>query len=74
MTFFFNGGCEAAFDLEDRQLVPSPKVATYDLQPEMSVAGVADAVSAATPPDQHTPTSRVGTAWDEGWLPSPSLE
>ena len=45
MTFFFNGGCEAAFDLEDRQLVPSPKVATYDLQPEMSVGGVAEAVS-----------------------------
>ena len=45
-----------AFDLEDRQLVPSPKVATYDLQPEMSVGAVAEAVSAATPPVQHTPT------------------
>ena len=56
MTFFFNGGHEMAFDLEDRQLVPSPKVATYDLQPEMSVGAVAEAVSAATPPVQHTPT------------------
>ncbi len=36
VTFFFNGGREAPFDGEDRILVPSPKVATYDLQPEMS--------------------------------------
>jgi len=36
VTFFFNGGEEAPFDLEDRILVPSPDVATYDLQPEMS--------------------------------------
>lgn len=36
VTFFFNGGREAAFPSEDRILVPSPKVATYDLQPEMS--------------------------------------
>lgn len=55
MTFFFNGGHEVAFDLEDRQLVLSPKVATYDLQPEMSVGGVAEAVSGATPPVKHTP-------------------
>lgn len=59
MTFFFNGGREAAFDLEDRHLVPSPKVATYDLQPEMSVGGVAEAVS-DTPLSQHTPTEDVG--------------
>ena len=52
VTFFFNGGREAAFDLEDRQLVPSPKVATYDLQPEMSVGGVAEAVS-DTPSSQN---------------------
>ena len=37
VTFFFNGGREEPFPLEDRQLIPSPKVATYDLQPEMSV-------------------------------------
>ncbi len=36
VTFFFNGGREAPFPLEDRILVPSPQVATYDLQPEMS--------------------------------------
>lgn len=36
VTFFFNGGREAPFDNEDRILVPSPKVATYDLKPEMS--------------------------------------
>jgi 2,3-bisphosphoglycerate-independent phosphoglycerate mutase len=37
VTFFFNGGEESPFPLEDRILVPSPKVATYDLQPEMSL-------------------------------------
>ena len=44
VTYFFNGGEEAPFEGEDRTLVPSPKVATYDLQPEMSARGVADAV------------------------------
>ncbi len=44
VTFFFNGGREASFPGEDRILVPSPKVATYDLQPEMSARGVAAAV------------------------------
>ena len=42
VTFFFNGGREAPFPGEDRLLVPSPKVATYDLQPEMSASGVTD--------------------------------
>lgn len=42
VTFFFNGGREQPFDGEDRILVPSPKVATYDLQPEMSAAEVTD--------------------------------
>jgi 2,3-bisphosphoglycerate-independent phosphoglycerate mutase len=46
VTFFWNGGVEAPCKGEDRQLIPSPKVATYDLQPEMSAAGVADAVEA----------------------------
>ena len=36
VTFFFNGGREKPFELEDRILIPSPKVATYDLKPEMS--------------------------------------
>jgi 2,3-bisphosphoglycerate-independent phosphoglycerate mutase len=44
VTYFFNGGEETPWDGEDRSLVPSPKVATYDLQPEMSARGVADAV------------------------------
>jgi len=47
VTYFFNGGVEAAWPGEDRKLVPSPKVATYDLQPEMSAAGVADEIVAA---------------------------
>lgn len=45
MTFFFNGGREIQFDMEERGLVPSPKVATYDLQPEMNSEGVSKAVS-----------------------------
>jgi 2,3-bisphosphoglycerate-independent phosphoglycerate mutase len=44
VTYFFNGGREAALPGEDRLLVPSPKVATYDLQPEMSAPGVTDAL------------------------------
>jgi 2,3-bisphosphoglycerate-independent phosphoglycerate mutase len=46
VTYFLNGGRETPFDGEDRVLVPSPKVATYDLQPEMSAAGVTDALLA----------------------------
>ncbi|KAI9653131.1 MAG: hypothetical protein M1831_006215 [Alyxoria varia] len=42
VTFFFNGGVEKQFAAEDRELIPSPKVATYDLEPKMSAAGVAD--------------------------------
>ncbi len=42
VTFFFNGGREQPFDGEDRILIPSPKVATYDLQPEMSAAELTD--------------------------------
>jgi len=47
VTFFLNGGREEPFPGEDRALVPSPKVATYDLQPEMSAAGVTAGVVAA---------------------------
>jgi 2,3-bisphosphoglycerate-independent phosphoglycerate mutase len=47
VTYFFNGGVEAPWPGEDRRLVPSPKVATYDLQPEMSAAGVTDELVAA---------------------------
>jgi 2,3-bisphosphoglycerate-independent phosphoglycerate mutase len=44
VTFFFSGGRETAFNNEKRLLVPSPKVATYDLQPEMSAEGIRDAI------------------------------
>ena len=47
VTFFFNGGREEPFDGEDRILVPSPKVATYDLKPEMSAYEVKDKLVAA---------------------------
>jgi len=47
VTFFFNGGREQPFDGEDRILVPSPKVATYDLKPEMSAFEVKDKLVAA---------------------------
>jgi 2,3-bisphosphoglycerate-independent phosphoglycerate mutase len=44
VTYFFNGGVEKPFSGEERILVPSPKVPTYDLMPEMSAAGIADVV------------------------------
>jgi len=46
VTFFFSGGREKEFQGEERILIPSPKVATYDLQPEMSAYGVRDAIIA----------------------------
>ena len=47
VTFFFNGGREEPFDNEDRTLIPSPDVRTYDLQPEMSAFELTDALVAA---------------------------
>lgn len=47
VTFFFNGGVEAVNEGEDRILVPSPKVATYDLKPEMSAYEVSEKLNAA---------------------------
>jgi 2,3-bisphosphoglycerate-independent phosphoglycerate mutase len=47
VTFFFNGGVETEFEGEDRQIVASPKVATYDLQPEMSSTELTDKLVAA---------------------------
>jgi 2,3-bisphosphoglycerate-independent phosphoglycerate mutase len=44
VTYFFNGGVEKAYPGEERILVPSPKVATYDLKPEMSAAGISETV------------------------------
>jgi 2,3-bisphosphoglycerate-independent phosphoglycerate mutase len=46
VTYFFNGGIEKPFSGEDRKLIPSPKVATYDLKPEMSAFEVTDEVLA----------------------------
>ena len=53
VTFFFNGGREAPFDGEDRILVPSPKVATYDLKPEMSAYEVKDKLVEAIKKDVY---------------------
>ena len=53
VTFFFNGGREAPFGGEDRTLVPSPKVATYDLQPEMSAFEVKDKLVDAIRSDKY---------------------
>jgi 2,3-bisphosphoglycerate-independent phosphoglycerate mutase len=54
VTYFFNGGQEVPFAGEERVLVPSPKVATYDLQPEMSAAGVTEKVVGAVKSGQYT--------------------
>ena len=53
VTFFFNGGRETPYEGEDRILVPSPKVATYDLQPEMSAPEVADKLADAIKTQQY---------------------
>ena len=53
VTFFFNGGREEPFAGEDRVLVPSPKVATYDLQPEMSAPEVCDKLVAAIDSEKY---------------------
>ncbi|MCB9916219.1 MAG: 2,3-bisphosphoglycerate-independent phosphoglycerate mutase [Planctomycetes bacterium] len=51
VTYFFSGGKEAPVAGEDRVLVPSPKVATYDLQPEMSAEGITEAILASLKKD-----------------------
>lgn len=53
VTYFFNGGEEKLFKGEDRIMVPSPKVATYDLQPEMSASEVAEKLIAAITKDLY---------------------
>lgn len=53
VTYFFNGGLEQPYACEHRVLVPSPKVATYDLQPEMSAAGVTDALVKGITSGEH---------------------
>ena len=53
VTFFFNGGKETAFTGEERHLVSSPSVATYDMEPEMSAQGVLDAVLGSVTQKKH---------------------
>ncbi|MFV9510626.1 2,3-bisphosphoglycerate-independent phosphoglycerate mutase [Tepidibacillus sp. LV47] len=53
VTYFFSGGREAEFEGETRILIPSPKVATYDLKPEMSAYEVTDAVLKEIEADKH---------------------
>ncbi|MDQ7049968.1 MAG: 2,3-bisphosphoglycerate-independent phosphoglycerate mutase [Enterobacterales bacterium] len=53
VTFFFNGGVEKPFDGEDRELIPSPDVATYDLQPEMNAPLLTDKLIAAIESAQY---------------------
>ena len=53
VTYFFNGGVEAPFPKEDRTLVPSQKVATYDLCPEMSAFGITDVLCASIEKSEH---------------------
>jgi 2,3-bisphosphoglycerate-independent phosphoglycerate mutase len=53
VTYFFNGGVEAPYRGEDRELVPSQKVATYDLAPEMSAPGITDVLCRAIEAKSH---------------------
>lgn len=53
VTFFFNGGVEKQFEAEERHMIPSPKVATYDKDPKMSVQGVADKVAEVVRKGEH---------------------
>ena len=53
VTYFFNGGIEPAFPGEERVLIPSPKVATYDLMPEMSARGITDGFCEALDGGHH---------------------
>jgi bisphosphoglycerate-independent phosphoglycerate mutase (AlkP superfamily) len=53
VTFFFNGGVEKQFEGEERHMIDSPKVATYDKLPKMSVQGVADKVAEVVKANKH---------------------
>ncbi|KZT41200.1 putative phosphoglyceromutase [Sistotremastrum suecicum HHB10207 ss-3] len=53
VTFFFNGGIEKQFENEERHMISSPKVPTYDKQPEMSVHGVAEKVAEVVKKGEH---------------------
>ena len=66
VTFFFNGGVEKVCEGEDRALINSPKVATYDLQPEMSEPEVTKEALARRPSRR---SRRWTTAWASWWTP-----
>lgn len=53
VTFFFNGGVEKQFENEERHMIPSPKVATYDKEPKMSVLSVAEKVAEVVKTGEH---------------------
>jgi bisphosphoglycerate-independent phosphoglycerate mutase (AlkP superfamily) len=53
VTFFFNGGVEKQFENEERHMIPSPKVATYDKDPKMSVQSVAEKVAEVLMKGEH---------------------
>ncbi|KAF8630593.1 hypothetical protein AX15_002840 [Amanita polypyramis BW_CC] len=53
VTFFFNGGIEKQYENEERHMIPSPKVATYDEDPKMSARGVAEKVAQLLKKDEH---------------------
>ena len=53
VTFFFNGGVEKQFKDEERHLIPSPKVATYDLEPPMSSQAVSEKVAEVLKTQKH---------------------
>ena len=71
VTYFFNGGLEAAHQGEDRTLVPSPKVATYDLTPAMSAVGVTDALVESDRVQGRT-TSSSRTTRTRTWSATPA--
>ena len=54
VTYFFNGGLEPPYPLEDRIIVPSPAVATYDVQPEMSASKISDELIAAIESEKYS--------------------
>ena len=79
VTFFFNGGVEKQFDGEERHMIDSPKVATYDKLPKMSVQGVADKVAEVVRSDKHefvmcnfAPPDMVRASFSFPVLPAPS--
>ena len=64
VTFFFNGGVENPYPNEDRILIPSPKVATYDLQPEMSAFELTDRLISEIEKNQYISFGSIKGNWD----------